>query len=129
MPRFLSSEWIEEAAAAAESSPELAAATAGAHLTVQQIVGEGPDGDVHYVVSVHDGRVMLRAGDDPAADVTFTLGWDTAVAMATGTLGAQEAFTTGRMKLEGDVPALLRHGPALAGLDSVFASLRSRTTY
>lgn len=129
MPRFLSSDWIDEACAAAQSSPGLAAATAGAHLRIQQIVTGGPDGDVHYAVSIHDGQVVLRGGDDPEADVTFTLGWDAAVAMATGALGAQEAFTTGRLQVQGDVPVLLRHGPALAGLDSVFASLRERTTY
>lgn len=129
MARFLSSEWIEAAAAAAMASEELAAATGGVDLTVQQVVTDGPDGEVRYVVAIDDGRVSLRAGDDEAPHVTFTLDWTTAVAMATGALGAQEAFTTGRLQLRGDVGALLRHGPALAGIDTVFAGLRERTTY
>lgn len=129
MARFLSNEWIDEARAAAESSEELTAATAGAQLTVQQIVTGGPEGDIHYVVSIDDGQVTLRAGDDETAHVTFTQQWATAMAMASGALGAQEAFTTGRLRLGGDVSALLRHGPALAGLDSVFAAVRDRTTY
>jgi hypothetical protein len=55
--------------------------------------------------------------------------WATALSMATGALGAQEAFTTGLLQLRGDVAVLLRHGPALAGLDSVFAAVQERTTY
>ena len=127
--RFLSGEWIEEAAIAARSSEGLAAATAGTCLTVQQVVTGGPAGDVRYVVSVGGGEVSVRAGVDEAPDVTFLLAWETAVAMATGVLSAQEAFTSGRLELRGDVGALLRHGPALADLDSVFAALRERTTY
>lgn len=127
--RFLSGEWIEEAATAARSSEGLAAATADTRLTVQQVVTGGPDGDVRYVVSIANGAVSVHAGVDEAPDVTFLLEWDTAVAMAAGVLGAQEAFTSGRLELQGDVGALLRHGPALADLDSVFAALRERTTY
>ena len=129
MVRFLSGEWIEEAAIAARSSEELAAATAATRLTVQQVVTGGPDGDVRYVVSIANGAVGVRAGVDEAPDVTFSMEWDTAVGMAAGVLGAQEAFTSGRLELQGDVGALLRHGPALADLDSVFAALRERTTY
>lgn len=129
MVQFLSGEWIEEAAEAAASSEELKEATAGVHLAVQQIVTGGPEGDARYVVSIDDGALVLRLGEDDTPDVTFTLEWATAVAMATGALGAQEAFTTGRLQLRGDVATLLRHGPALAGVDAVFASLRERTTY
>lgn len=129
MARFLSDEWIEEASAAAASDQALRASTAGVALRVQQVVTDGTDGDVAYVVAIDDGSVSLRAGTEEACDVTFTLDRATAVAMATGALGAQEAFTTGRLLLRGDVAVLLRHGPALAGLDSVFAALRERTTY
>lgn len=129
MARFLSDEWIEEAQAAAAANEELAAAASGVNLTVQEIVTNGPDGDVRYLVSIDDGMVSLRPGHDETPDVSFTLDWATAVAMATGTLGAQEAFTSGQLQLQGDVGALLRHGPALAGLDSVFAGLRQQTTY
>lgn len=129
MARFLSDEWIEEAAAAAASSEELRTATAGVQLRVQQVVTAAPVGDVRYVMSIDDGTVSLRSGHDEACDVTFTLDWATAVSMATGALGAQEAFTTGRLQLTGDVAVLLRHGPALAGVGSVFATLRERTTY
>lgn len=129
MPRFLSPEWIAEADAAAAASAELARATAEVQLVVRQVVTDGPDGDVCYVVSIDRGRTELRSGDQPLADVTIRLDWDTAVALATGAASAEDAFTTGRLELRGDVAALLRHGPALVGLDSVFAELRASTTY
>ncbi|HEV2068894.1 MAG TPA: SCP2 sterol-binding domain-containing protein [Acidimicrobiales bacterium] len=106
MPRFLSHQWIEEASAAAATSPELAEASAGVHLVVQQVVTGGPD-----------------------ADVTFTTDWESAVAVATGTASAQDAFTSGRLRVRGDVTALLRHARALDGLHAAFAGLRERTTY
>ncbi len=127
--RFLSDQWIEEAGAAAAASDELRASTAGVALRIQQVVTGAPEGDVRYVVSIDDGSVSLRPGVDEGCDISFTLDWATSVAMATGALGAQEAFTTGRLQLQGDVATLLQHGPALAGVDSVFASLRERTTY
>lgn len=136
MARFLSPDWIAEASTDASGSAELAAATAGVHLVVHQVVTGGPDGDVGYVVTIDDGQVSLRASGGEAGeagaggvDATFVVDWETAVAMSTGALGGQEAFTTGRLQLQGDVGALLRHGPALADLDAVFAGVRGRTTY
>lgn len=129
MARFLSPDWMAEASAVAAEDPDVGTATAGVHLVIQQVVTGGPDGDVRYIVTIDDGSVSLRAGEDDQASVTFTLSWETAVAMATGAMGGQEAFTTGRLRLRGDVDVLLRHGSALAGLNAVFAGLRERTTY
>jgi putative sterol carrier protein len=98
-------------------------------LVVQEVVTGGPDGEIRYVVAIDLGRTELRPGDHPAPDVTFVVDWDTAVAVATGSTSAQDAFTTGRLQLRGDVTTLLRHGRALAGLETVFAGLRETTTY
>jgi putative sterol carrier protein len=127
--RFLSDQWIEEAGAAAAASDELRASTAGVALRIQQVVTGAPEGDVRYVVSIDDGSVSLRPGVDERCDISFIMEWATALSMATGALGAQEAFTTGLLQLRGDVAVLLRHGPALAGLGSAFAAVRERTTY
>ncbi len=127
--RFLSPEWMADVSEAATGHVELAKATAGVHLVVQQVVTGAPEGDVRYVVVIHGGNISLRVGDDDHVDVTFIIDWETAVAMATGVVGGQEAFTTGRLQLKGDVGVLLRHGPALAGLEAVFAEVRERTTY
>ncbi len=129
MARFLSPGWMDEATQAASSSPEAKAAAAGVRLVVQQVVTGGPQGEVAYAVEVDDGCMSFRTGRCEQADVTFTLDWDTAVAMARGDLGGQEAFTAGRLRLRGNVGLLLRHGPALAGLATVFAQLRDGTTF
>jgi predicted lipid carrier protein YhbT len=129
VPRFLSLAWIEEASTAVSTSAELAEACAGVDLVVQQVVTGGPDGEVRYVVSLRDGEPRLRPGEAEEAAVCFTSDWETAVAVATGATSAQDAFTSGRLTVRGDVTALLRHGRALDGLHAVFAELRDRTTY
>ncbi len=129
MPRFLSPEWMAEASAAAATSRELAEASAGVRLVVEQVVTGGPDGDVRYVVSLSDGQARFTAGEAADADVTFTTDWETAVAVATGASSAHDAFTSGRLSVRGDVTALLRHARAFDGLHALFAGLRERTTY
>jgi putative sterol carrier protein len=55
--------------------------------------------------------------------------WQTAVAVATGELNAQEAFVGGRIRLFGDQQKLLDAQPVFGALDTVFATVRDRTTY
>ena len=55
--------------------------------------------------------------------------WDTAVAVATGTLNAQEAFVTGQIRLRGDQQRLLDSQPLFGALDSVFTTVRAETEY
>ena len=55
--------------------------------------------------------------------------WETAVAVATGAMNAQEAFIGGRIKLMGDQQLLLDSVPVFAALDSVFSKVRERTDY
>jgi putative sterol carrier protein len=99
------------------------------HLVVQQVVTGGPDGDVAYHVIVDDGRTTVRAGraDDPT--VTFTQDRDTARAVSRGELSAQGAFMAGRIRVRGDLPALVAQQDALLRVDDVFASVRETTEY
>jgi putative sterol carrier protein len=55
--------------------------------------------------------------------------WDTAVAVATGAMNAQEAFITGRILLFGDQQALMAAQPVFGALDQIFSSVRERTRY
>jgi hypothetical protein len=55
--------------------------------------------------------------------------WDTAVAVATGEMTAQEAFLGGLTRMAGDPQKLLDSQPLFGALDPVFASDRERTTY
>ena len=55
--------------------------------------------------------------------------WDTAVAVATGALNAQEAFIDGQIRLHGDQQRLLDAQPVFGALDAVFADVRASTEY
>ena len=59
----------------------------------------------------------------------FVQDWETAVAVATGTLNAQEAFIGGRIRLTGDQQKLLDSQPLFRALDGVFNAVRPRTDY
>ena len=53
----------------------------------------------------------------------------TAEALVRGRLGAQDALLVGRLRVHGDMAALLRAAPALSVLEDLFASVRADTTY
>lgn len=129
MPAYLSPAWLDALQDAADSSPTLRDATSGMHLVVQQVVTGGPDGDVAYHVIVDDGRATVRAGraDDPT--ITFTQDRATAAAVSRGELSAQGAFMAGRIRVRGDLPALVAQQDALLRVDDVFASVRETTSY
>jgi len=127
--RFLSPEWFDDVNAAAASDDVSAAVTPGLRLVVQQIVTDGPDGEVRYAVRIEDGKVAVVPGDAGDPDVTVTEDHATATSVARGDLAAPVAFMTGRIRVSGDTRALLTAQPALHRIDAMFASLRERTTY
>ena len=129
MPRYLSDEWIDELDAAAQAHPSLVTATQDVDLVIQQEVTGGPDGDVAFHVAVDHGSVRFRSGRAPEADVTFTQDHGTAVAVGTGELSAQTAFMIGKLRITGDVEALMRHMDAFDGVEDVFESVRASTAY
>ena len=93
------------------------------------MVSDGPEGDVIYHLSVGDGDASFGAGPADPEDVKMEQDWDTAVAVATGELNAQEAFISGRIRLFGDQQKLLDSQPVFGALDAVFSSVRERTRY
>ena len=107
-----SAEWLTSLAerAAAMSVP------GDVDLTVQQIVEGGPGGDVRWSVRLAGGAVTVTAGQSGDPDVTLVTDWDTALALAGGTLATTDAFLAGRLRLRGDVQALLRAAGVLEGL-------------
>lgn len=127
--RYLSDEWIDEFAAAARRSEALKSATADARIRLQQRITTSPFGDVEYWVDVDHGEVTVGKGamDDP--DVVFEQDYLSARAVSTGSMAAQTAFKTGKIKLRGDMDLLMANHATFAGLDEVFADLRARTDY
>jgi putative sterol carrier protein len=127
--RYLSLEWIDALTAEVAGSEELGA-LAGEHTVgVTQVVTDGPEGTVIYHLQVGDGAARFGAGPADPEDVRFEQDWQTAVAVATGELNAQQAFITGRIRLYGDQQKLLASQPVFGALDRVFTTVRERTEY
>jgi putative sterol carrier protein len=55
--------------------------------------------------------------------------WDTAEAVATGEMNAQDAFINGHIRLWGDQQKLLDNQAVFGALDAVFAAVKEKTTY
>ena len=122
MAGFLTDRWLDELGAAAreaELPPEL-------RLVVQQVIPDGPDGvEVAYAVEVAGGTMAVRRGRFDHADVTFTQDLATARAIHRGELSAQAAFMEGRLRLGGDLRAVIERAGDLAAIDDVFATVRA----
>ena len=129
MAAYLSAAWFEDVNRAARADEGLAGVTAGARVTIQQVVTGGPAGDVRYWVRVDDGAVEAGPGTAEAPDATVTQSYETAVAVSRGELSVEQALLDGRVRLSGDVSLLLRHATALGGVAAAFGEVRNRTTY
>ena len=103
VPAFLTDEWftaLAERAAGLQPDPAF-------RLRLRQVV----DGE-SWVVTIADGAVVVERGEG-AAEVTLTTDRATAAAMAAGELSAQDAMAAGRLRLGGDLSALLEAAPVL----------------
>jgi SCP-2 sterol transfer family len=125
--QYLSPEWMEAARLAIARDAGLARATAGVRLTVEHVVVDGPGGIGRWHVTIDDGDVALTEGPAEDPDLRFTTDYVTASSIAAGTLGAQRAFVEGRLRVGGDLRALIRHQKALATIDDALAGVRVRT--
>ena len=129
MIRYLSLEWLDALTREVEASDALREVTPGCEIGVTQVVNDGPEGDITYHLQVADGASRFGAGAADPEHVRFTQDWDTAVAVATGSLNAQEALLGGRILLTGDQQRLLDSQPVFRALDAVFAAVREQTEY
>ena len=129
MVRYLSLDWIDALATEVADNPDLASLAREHEIGVTQVVTDGPEGDVVYHLQVGDGSASFGAGAAFPEHVRMQQTWDTAVAVATGTLDAQDAFIGGRILLSGDQQKLMSSQPVFKALDAVFATVRERTEY
>ena len=129
MIRYLSLDWITALTKEVAASDHMREIAEAHRIGVTQVVSDGPEGDVIYHLSVGDGQASFGAGPAEPEDVKMEQDWETAVAVATGELNAQEAFIGGRIRLFGDQQKLLDSQPVFGVLDAVFATVRERTTY
>lgn len=127
--RYLSLGWIEELTAVVARDEQLQKLAREHRIGVTQVVSGGPEGDVTYHLQVGDGDARFGPGPADPEDVRMEQSWDTAVAVATGELNAQDAFVNGHIRLYGDQQKLLDSQPVFGALDAVFADVRQRTEY
>jgi len=128
VPEFLSETWLDELDRALRASEDVSALSP---IVIEQVVVDVPGrGEVRYRFRVDGGgaRVTQGAGPEPP-DVRLTTDYRTAVAIALGTENAQIALARGRLRLGGDVDALVRRADALGALHDATAALRAATTY
>jgi putative sterol carrier protein len=140
MARYLSPEWVQSfdaALGALDLTDAIATAGEGSLLaadgsfTVAQVVEDVPaaadgSGTVRTVLTIAEGRAHLALDPDgtatSAADVTMLLGYVDALAMARGELQPAEALAGGRIRVRGDLSALVA---AQAVLQAASAQLGS----
>jgi hypothetical protein len=127
--RYLSLDWIDELGRAVAADDRLRELAGSHEIGLTQVVGDGPDGDVTYHLQVGDGIAQFGPGAAEPEHVRMEQSWDTAVAVATGDLNAQDAFVNGHIRLYGDQQRLLDAQPIFGALDSVLVVLRERTEY
>lgn len=129
MVRYLSLDWIDAVAANVATNERLGELAEQHEIGFTQVVSDGPEGDVIYHLQVGDGRIDFASGPADPEHVRMKQTWDTAVAVATGALNAQEAFVNGHIRLHGDQQRLLDAQPVFGALDSVFSAVREQTSY
>jgi hypothetical protein len=126
MARYLSDEWFEQAGALGS---EAASPLSGAALVLQHTVTGLAAGEVSYHVRLVDDAAEIVRGPSANPDVTFVEDYATAAAVASGALSAPAALLAGRIRVGGDMAALISHQDILAGHDPLPAAVREATTY
>ena len=127
--RYLSLAWMRELTREVADSEALSELACDHTIGVTQVVSDGPEGDVTYHLQVADGTATFGAGPADPEDVRMEQDWDTAVGIATGSINAQDAFISGRIRLAGDQQAFMGAQPVFGALDHIFGTVRERTRY
>jgi len=98
-------------------------------IGITQVVTDGPEGTVMYHLQVGNGVAAFGAGPASVEHVRMEQSWETAVAVATEQVAAQEVFIKGHVRIGGDSQRIMDSLPVFAALDAAFASVRSETVY
>jgi putative sterol carrier protein len=132
---YLSDEWFGQVGArqfSPSSTPSEVPPALGQteeDLVLQHVVSDGPGGEIRYHVRVGGGAVTLIRGQAANPDVTFAEDYATAAAIASGEMTAPAALLAGRIRVGGDVAALMAHVGAFTANDPVPADVRAATTF
>jgi hypothetical protein len=148
VPRYLTPEWVQafdDALGALDLTEAIAAAGAGSlsaadgAFSVAQVITGAPDdlrvdgidsSEVRTVLRVADGRARLALDPDSAlpANVTMVLSYADAKAMALGSLEPADALAAGRIRVRGDLAALVASQSVLAAVATQLGAALSDLT-
>ena len=108
MTAFLSDDWFDTmAATAAAIEPP-----ADLRLTIEQQIVDGE----RWTVRIGGGRVSVVRGPAEDADVWVVTDAATAAGIRAGEVSAQRSFLDGKLRVGGDIAALIEHRDHLAAL-------------
>jgi SCP-2 sterol transfer family len=124
--RFLSDEWFDQAGAL---GTEAASLLPEATVVLQHTVSGSPAGDVCYHLRLAEHAAEIVRGPSSHPDVTFAEDYATAAAVASGEVSAPAALLAGRIRVGGDMAALVAHQSIISGNDPLSAAVREATTY
>ncbi|HWC40108.1 MAG TPA: SCP2 sterol-binding domain-containing protein [Acidimicrobiales bacterium] len=127
--RFLSDEWLAQLNHAVAADERASTAAAGIHLVIQQVVVADDRDQIRYATRVDDGRVWVEPGPAEDAHVTITEDYDTATALAQGATTPQDAILAGKVRVRGDVGALLKGQEVLERVRACYDDVRAHTEY
>ena len=127
MARYLSPEWVasfdaalrtldltEALAAASEGSLAAADGTFSVAQVVTGVPGEAAAVRTVFSVAAGSARLALDPASEVPATATIVLGYDDALAMAQGRLDPADALAAGRVRVRGDLAALVAGQSLLA---------------
>ena len=131
--RLYSDEWIaafNQAVAGLELD-------AGVSFSMLQVVRDSPEGTLRIMLSAHEGHVALERvpnaepsplDPEPAPQVTVSVQFDDALALARGELDPARLLAAGRVRVRGDLSVLVRGQALLAATTARLGSLSAKTT-
>ena len=124
--KYLSQEW-NDANNDALAGDAVRGAMKGKSATIQMVVSDAPDGEVHYWLRIEDGGASAGLGDLDGPDVTIRQSYETSAQVNRGELDGAKAFTQGKVKIGGKMLKMMQlSGPlaqvqaALAGIDTEY---------
>ncbi len=109
MTQFLSDEYMEEATSTLRANEGFMNAIRGVDLDIQFVVTDSPEGDFEYRMLVRNDDVKLSRETSDKPDATVTNSYETAAGISKGELNTQMAFITGKLKVAGNMAALMRN--------------------
>jgi len=123
LSKFLSDEYMAAAAELLANHPGFMNAITDVELDLQFVVTDAPEGDIDYRLAINDGAITFSRGTGDNPDVTVTNTYETAVGISTGELNTQMAFMTGKLKVAGNMAALMRNQGVINQFATVLSNL------